>query len=680
MSFVYPNFLWAYFLIAIPIIIHLFNFRRYKTVYFSRVSFLKEVTEDSKSGTKLKHLLILFSRILAILCLVTAFAQPFIANEEGENTENVTSIYIDNSYSLQAEGKDGDLLNEVKNKAIELVKSLDQNEKINLLTADLLSKHQRFYSKSEIIDMIKEVDFSPKSTPLYSVINTQVDLLNGLEEKVNKRIFLFSDFQESTSDLDAWSRPEIASYFYQATAEQKGNVFIDSVWFETPVHKVNTPIDLHFRIQNMSNEEQMDLPITLSIDGNNPGPKRVDVPANSFVDESITFTDKSAGIKSGELKISTNQLFFDDNFFFTYEIKEEVKILLITESNDQSANLTQLYNVSDYYNCSIKSINNVSTEDFKGQECVVFQNVNDIPSGIADLAQNILKEGGTVTLIPGEKKTYDSWGNFLSKNGLPSLGDLKNINSQIDNFNYVDPLYNGVFESDPEKFKNPNLVTAFDVIVNSNHNFISLFSISNSDPFLFYSKIQNGRIVCMSSPLKSEFTDFQNHALFAATFLRIAETATYDKPLYGMCGELPNYPLNIEVDDKSPIHIINKQFEVDAIPQVINSENSRYVSFSHLEDEITKSGVYDLTDNAEFNQKLGVNYNRIESVTQCFETEEVQMLFQNAGWENAEALELSEGGDIEINSLKAREYWRILLILSLIFIAIEILLLKFWKS
>jgi len=77
MSFVYPWFLWALLAIAIPIIIHLFHFRRFKTVYFTNVKFLKEVKEQTSARSKLKHLLVLCSRILAIAALVFAFAMPY---------------------------------------------------------------------------------------------------------------------------------------------------------------------------------------------------------------------------------------------------------------------------------------------------------------------------------------------------------------------------------------------------------------------------------------------------------------------------------------------------------------------------------------------------------------------------------------------------------------------------
>ena len=682
MSFVYPNFLWAYFLIAIPIVIHLFNFRRYKTIYFSRVAFLKEVTEDSRSGNKLKHLLVLLSRILAIICLVTAFAQPFIPKDNSQNTENVTSIYIDNSYSMQAEGKDGNLLNEVKNKAIDIIKSLDPNEKVNLITTDLLSKHQRFYSKSEVIEMVKEIDFSAKSTPLSSALNLQADLLLGLEEKANERIFIFSDFQRVSSSLEGWSRKEISTYYYQAKPEQIGNIYIDSVWFETPVHKINTPVELHFRLQNLTDEDQNDLSINLSINGNNPGPKRIGVAANSFIDEKLTFTDRSPGLKSGELSISTSQLFFDDVFYFSYEIKEEVKILLITESNDPTTNIEQLYGVDDYYNATVRSINTVSQEDFNGKELVVFQNINKIPSGISELSQNILLEGGSVIFIPGTDLDYASWNSLMSKNNLPSLSAKDSVNSAISYFNSEDPLYFGVFESPPSNYRYPKLFAAYQFLVSGQNNFITLFGTNNSNPypFLYYGMRMNGRIIVMSSPLNTKYTDFQNHALFAATFLRFAETASFSKPLYLSIGEMSNFPLNVEIDEKDPIHLINEDYGVDAIPQLINTSASRSISFSHLEDIIKFAGIYELKNTGDFNEKVAINYNRKESNTQSFTAAEIEIEFEKCGWSNAKTLNLTDNGTIEINAFKADEYWRILLILALVFIAIEILLLKFWKN
>ncbi|MBK9191003.1 MAG: BatA and WFA domain-containing protein [Crocinitomicaceae bacterium] len=379
MRFVSPEFLWASFLIAIPIIVHLFNFRRYKVVYFSRVKFLKEVTEDSKSGFKLKHLLVLISRILAILFLVFAFAQPFIPSSNQNNLENTSLIYIDNSYSMEAAGMDGNLLNESKNKAIELVKSFEKNEKVVLFTSDLSSDQFRFYSPDDVTESIKKINFSPRSTNLTTVLNSMIDLVSETEEKTNNRLFLFSDFQKTTTSLSDFKRAELPCYFYQPKAQQKENIFIDSVWFESPVHRINTPSDVYFRLQNHSEMAQQDLTVTLKIDDNQTAPKRISAEANSSVTGSFNFTDQTPGIKSGTLSVSTSQLYFDDTYFFTYEIKDKVEILLVLNDNKTPKNLEQLYALDSYYHYESTTIGSLNQDHFKNKELIIMQNIDAIP-------------------------------------------------------------------------------------------------------------------------------------------------------------------------------------------------------------------------------------------------------------------------------------------------------------
>lgn len=82
MNFLFPTFLFGLSAIAIPIIIHLFNFRKYKKIYFTNVQFLKELKHESDSKSKLKEWIILLLRILAISSLVFAFAQPFILSDK----------------------------------------------------------------------------------------------------------------------------------------------------------------------------------------------------------------------------------------------------------------------------------------------------------------------------------------------------------------------------------------------------------------------------------------------------------------------------------------------------------------------------------------------------------------------------------------------------------------------
>jgi len=107
-QFVYPFFLWFLAALSIPIIIHLFNFRRFKKIEFTNVRFLKEIKEQTQSHSKLKHLLVLLMRLMALAFLILAFAQPFVPTKSTESSgQQIVSLYIDNSFSMNLSGKEG---------------------------------------------------------------------------------------------------------------------------------------------------------------------------------------------------------------------------------------------------------------------------------------------------------------------------------------------------------------------------------------------------------------------------------------------------------------------------------------------------------------------------------------------------------------------------------------------
>jgi len=116
MKFLYPLFLFALLAVSIPLIIHFFNFKRYKTVYFSNVNFLKAVKKDARKKSQLKQILILIFRILAISFLVFTFSQPYIplTDRGKQRARQAVAMYIDNSFSMRLEGEKGILLEQAR--------------------------------------------------------------------------------------------------------------------------------------------------------------------------------------------------------------------------------------------------------------------------------------------------------------------------------------------------------------------------------------------------------------------------------------------------------------------------------------------------------------------------------------------------------------------------------------
>lgn len=179
MIFLYPLFTVAGLAIAIPILIHLFNFRKYKKVFFPDIRFLKELQEQTQKQSQLKHLLILACRILAIVSLVVAFAQPFFSkdNEKIAQGPKAVSIYIDNSFSMGIETNSLSLLDLAKGKAKDLILGFSGNDEIQLLTNDFAFNENRFLSKDEALRQLSSIQVSAKSRTASTILEKQKQLL-----------------------------------------------------------------------------------------------------------------------------------------------------------------------------------------------------------------------------------------------------------------------------------------------------------------------------------------------------------------------------------------------------------------------------------------------------------------------------------------------------------------------
>ena len=116
MTFLRPEILTALILLAVPIIIHLFEFRIFKPTAFSNLLFLENLKHEQHRYQKLKKWLILLLRLGYFSAIIMAFALPTIPERSIiKQDAPVALFYIDNSFSTTAKGPSGSsLLSEIK--------------------------------------------------------------------------------------------------------------------------------------------------------------------------------------------------------------------------------------------------------------------------------------------------------------------------------------------------------------------------------------------------------------------------------------------------------------------------------------------------------------------------------------------------------------------------------------
>ena len=682
MQFVYPEFLWSLFALAIPIIIHLFNFRKYKTLYFSSLKFIKHVDQQTRSTQKLKHLLILFIRLLALTCLIFAFAQPFIPVEatNGSAGKPVLAIYIDNSFSMTAKGTEGELLSEAREMARKMIDKSSLDTRILLNTNQMSGIEQRLITKIEALDLLDKIEPTALVRKLDDVLNWQrnfIDKESETTQKIGTRQYVFfSDFQKSTTRFNELTEDKNAFYYpVLLTPQEKSNIYIDSVWFSSPIQKIGQNNELNIRVVNSGKDALTNVELHLDVDGI----KRdvfIDIPANNKAATVFNYTEKSGGFKTGKLSVNDKQLFWDDDFFFSYFVDKETTVLVVNGEQASSA-VSQVYNLEAFY--KVTSIDeNAFTLDRLNQTDLVFLNgVNEIPSGMSQNLKLFAQSGGTIALFPGTNCKIASWNSLLTDLQMPLLGKVISSGMKIDKLIYDDPFFYGMFEKKKDNLNLPSLTKGYQIIPQGKSAFYELIRFQNGMPLFLRSEGAINTFLFASS-LDPSFGTFTSDALFPSIVLRIGEMSQRKSPISLIIGQESFYPLYKKQSGETPIHLKNQK--IDFIPQVQKQGLINYISLSGQEAlEMLTAGTYDVVDEKK-EAVLSLNFDRIESSTECFVKNEIISALENESLKHVSFNEISQGQSItKIDIEKPFEYWKLFIILTLLFFLSEMLVLKFWK-
>ncbi|HMC97480.1 MAG TPA: BatA domain-containing protein, partial [Flavobacteriales bacterium] len=306
MSFTHPAFLWALSALAIPVLIHLFQLRRFKRIDFPNVRFLAEVSQQTRARKKIQHWLVLLARCLALACLVFAFAQPFIpsANSTVRAGQRAVSLYIDDSYSMDGQNAQGRLLDQARKGAQDAVMAYSATDRFQVLTGRFEGRQQVLLGRDEVLEAAAQVDVGPFTRPLSKALARAREALAASDAPV-KRAFLFTDLQRSISDPENWTNDSLVpTVIVPLSAARPDNLSIDSVWFASPVRRVGQNEVLHVRVRNHGSQELVNVPLRLGIDGRQRALATFSVAGGAVVDTTLHFNDDLPGNHWGEVSIN----------------------------------------------------------------------------------------------------------------------------------------------------------------------------------------------------------------------------------------------------------------------------------------------------------------------------------------------------------------------------------------
>ena len=685
MNFNYPAFLFATVAIAIPIIIHLFNFRKFKTVYFSNVRFLKEVKQETQSHSRLKQLLILAARILAILFLVFAFAQPYlpVKNKKIIPGQKTISIFIDNSFSMEAINKNGTLLDEAKKRAKEILAFYKPNDRFQLLTNDFEGKHQRLVNKEEFNVLLDELKISPSTRSLPDIISRQKDVLETSGNK-SKLAYIISDFQKSIVDIHQLKKDTAVDLtFIPVTAALKNNIYIDTCWFDSPVRQLNQIEKLHVRIKNSSEKTVENNSIKLFINGVQRTLASFSLGEFAQTEIILTFPNKESGFQQCSIVLNDYPVTFDDTFFFSYEVAKNVSILCISpsgseETKSQSTYLNKLFGTDSLFLLKNIAENKLEYASLPTYNFIVLNELKSVSSGLSQELKRFMENGGSVLVFPAAEADLPAYNAFLSAAGANSYERLDTANTKVDKINLEHPVYKDVF--DKKAFQSANL----DLPVIFNHYVFSkttrsmgeyLLRLQNGDNFLSSFAIGKGNLYVSAGPLITDFSNFPKHALFVPTLYMIAINSQLQQPLFYTIGKDEKIETTKLITGENVYHIRQESNNFDIIPEHKMMETKIQIN---VHSQIENGGNYNLYAGKEKIMPLSFNFNRLESDLACYTTDELQALAENEELANVHILTSGEKSLTTIIDIdEGKKLWKVCIVIALLFLAAEVLLLRF---
>jgi hypothetical protein len=676
MSFVYPWFLWALLAIAVPIIIHLFHFRRFKTVYFTNVKFLKEVKEQTSARSKLKHLLVLLARITAITALVLAFSMPYIPAKNGASKagNKDVSIYFDNSFSMSAESEDVRLLEKARTRISEIVNAYGVDDRIQILTADFEGRDQRLLSKEDALTRVNEVAVTHKVSLLSKVLARQKQALKSGNNQI-KELFIVSDFQKNISDLKNYQDTTIDLTIVPLQSVQNQNVAIDSAWFQSPVQSLNQPNPLIVKLRNLSPKEIPGLRMSLQIDGQTRPLGTLTLAAQTVVYDTVDVPVLRTGWHEAKLNISDFPIEFDNDYYFTFKVDEQVNILQIHQDLPNPY-IRASFADNDYFKASVQQVGQLNYAEFADYDLVILDELPSLPSGLVSELKNYVSNAGNVVVFPHPLAQIDDYNNLCKQFRANTFSALETKERKVSYVNFQEFIFKDVFEDRRSNLKLPISTANYRLNKKASTKEEVILRYRDGGTFMGKYKLDKGHLFLCAAPLRQEYSDLvKNGEIFVPMLYKMALSATSENKIAYIIGQ----DEVLETDNRTSTADMVYKMESARSSFIPEQRNMGSRMILGMNNQIKKAGFYNLYLNKEtILDKYSFNYDRQESYLSFYSPEELMQLLG----ERVAVVEGTNRNDFQevINAQsKGNPLWKYCLFACLLFLGIETALIRFWK-
>ena len=424
MTFLAPFLLWFLAAASVPVIIHLLNKRRHKTIQWAAMQFLLRATRESRGKKKIRHILILTCRALGIAALAFAAARPIVSGLLGWGAGTIDSVVLilDRSASMELRPSDGT----APKRELVLQKVRDAMRELGsprLVLIDSVSGKPQEISSSDVLPDISSTAPSDSQANFPTLLNTAVEVLSGSTGR--SEVWLASDLQSSnwqpTSERWAAVRASLAALDHKPTlrlltltASESANSALRMLGTRRTPEGLTLDLEL---LRSEKSRGTLTLPLTTSLAGARTT-SSITVPGQSLIfQKQITIPDETKP-GHGWLSIPADGNPRDNTVFFAFGPARPVKTLIVAPAGEAADYLALAAAPPGFEKQTSARIDPAIFASTSISEAALILWAAPLPSGKnSEILSSFLASGGQLIFLPTPEP---SPGDFLGMKWLPN--------------------------------------------------------------------------------------------------------------------------------------------------------------------------------------------------------------------------------------------------------------------
>jgi len=465
---------------AIPVLIHLWSRRRYREMPWAAVEYLLAALRASRRRMQFEQWLLLLVRILVVVLLVLAVAEPrtrgggFLSAPAGARTHRI--LVLDGSYSMAYRPDELSRFDHARTLARRIVEASPKGDAFSLVLMSDPARSIVAAPALEAGELLREIDallLPHTSADLPGALAEVQEILAaarrdqpGLERA---EVYFLTDLgrvgwavepgtpaAELVRDRAA-AIARIASIVVvdlgQAEAENRA---VTALATERAVATPAEPVRIRAVLRNFARQDRPGQDVELRIDDRRVARRSVDLPAGASRSVDFTHAFDAPGEHVVEVRLAADRLELDNHRWLALPVEESVRVLVV----DGRPSSRPLEGAAGYLAAALApkegeepgpavrvevvSENALVERDLQRYDAVFLADVAQFTAGEARLLDGYVRGGGGLVIFLGPRVLANRYGRELGGQGglLPAeLGAAVEAPAgQLDPLEYRHPI------------------------------------------------------------------------------------------------------------------------------------------------------------------------------------------------------------------------------------------------